>query len=239
MLSRIIDKLIARTGPRANIICRVWSRCMRRPPLAYHGLQRCGTNCCLKCLRVLGCLPVNMFDGDRNSPTHKYFRWQANKNTIKLDKKFVNSLTAIDIEELNRIAGYHSDTRHLIMQKRVGERFISIINWGLFCGWWPDVHAAIRARQEIFDEYHEYYGACWSYRERHPGTGAILDLGTAIGNSGQLIATELGRMGVDIPVRKATAFTGHFKDSQMCAISADEGAKRWVHKKKVFMKKAF
>ncbi|MCR9272263.1 MULTISPECIES: hypothetical protein [Mameliella] len=195
-LGRTKDKILARMGPRANLWPRLRARASGGRPFAYHGIQRSGTNYCLKSLRALGTLPVNMFDGARNAPTHKHFRWQPDKTSITLEPRFANRLTAGTLAELNRTAGYPEGTRHLVMQKRIDGWAVSIVNWGLFCRWWPDVETALADRQRIFEEYHHYNTFWHGMAAQAPDDVAILDLNTVLDSKGQALVSALDRLGV-------------------------------------------
>lgn len=214
-LGRTTDKILARMGPRANLWPRLRARASGGRPFAYHGIQRSGTNYCLKSLRALGTLPVNMFDGARNAPTHKHFRWQPDKTSITLEPRFANRLTAGTLAELNRTAGYPEGTRHLVMQKRIDGWAVSIVNWGLFCRWWPDVETALADRQRIFEEYHHYNTFWHGMAAQAPDDVAILDLNSVLESHGQALLSALDRLGVAINAGRRAGFDGQFDEVPM------------------------
>lgn len=214
-VSRLTDNLLARTGARANVIPRLRTRLSGGVPLAYHGIQRSGTNYCLKSLRVLGCLPLNMFDGRRNAPTHKHFRWQADKSSITLEPRFANLVQISSVDDLNQAADYPADTVHLVMQKEIGEWAVSIVNWGIFCHWWPDVETALANQRSIFEEYHHYHSIWHDLKADAPQRIEILDLQSVLTGAGQPLISALDRLGVEINSITRSSFDGHFNEVPM------------------------
>ena len=214
-LSRLTDKILVKTGAQANIIPRLRNRLGRATPLAYHGIQRSGTNYCLKSLRALGCLPINMFDGKRNAPTHKHFRWQSDKTSITLEPRFANTVQISGLDDLNRSANYPENTAHLVMQKEIGSWVVSIVNWGLFCGWWPDLETAMADRQAIFEEYHHYHCLWHNLEKQAPEKIEILNLQDVLKGEGAPLVNALDRLGIDIKLGKRSTFDGHFNEVPM------------------------
>ncbi len=214
-LSRLTDKVLARTGARANIIPRLRNKISGGPPLAYHGIQRSGTNYCLKSLRALGCLPLNMFDGQRNVPSHKHFRWQPDKSSITLEPRFANTVQIASLDDLNQVANYPTDTVHLVMQKDLGSWAVSIVNWGIFCRWWPDVETALADGPAIFEEYHHYHCLWHDLANQSPERVEILSLEHVLNDAGRPLVTALDRLGVPLNPTKRMAFDGHFNEVPM------------------------
>lgn len=213
----VADRILPRLGPRANFWPRLHTRMRGGPSLAHHGIQRSGTNYLLKSLRVLGCLPLNMFDPARDQPQHKHFRWQSDKSSITLERRFVNTVMVDGLAALDRVAGYPAETRHLVMQKRLDDWCISIVNWGLFCGWWPDVNAALADRDRIFEEYHYYHVFWHCVADQAPDRVAILDLDRVRNSGGRAIVAALDRLRVPVAPGRRRRFDGHFTTVPMSA----------------------
>lgn len=133
-----------------------------RPRLAFHGLQRSGTNHSLKLLRQGGIYVLNRYDPPRNHPRHKHFRWQDDKTSISTDPRYFNTLHAADYRAINLLCRYPADTPHLVVFRPPQDWLASLMRWGQENSWFKSPSAAmdaglIDAALKDWDSYHFYW----------------------------------------------------------------------------------
>ena len=144
--------------------------------LAHHGLQRSGTNYLNECLWLCGNSPINSFDEKRNSPRHKHCRWYADKKSIPsfLIKQYRNNFFVNNLDELNKIAKYPTNTIHLVIKKKIISWLASVCNWGLYCNWFKDKNSALNNLDELILDYKNYYCFWDKLEKQHNGKVYIL-----------------------------------------------------------------
>ena len=154
------------------------SRISGQPPLAYHGLQRSGTNYLLSCLKRLEVNVLNRFDPERNDPRHKHFRWQPEKSSIPtvIRNQYGNCETANSLRELNQLARWPSITRHLVIRKDHDEWLQSVLNWGLRCAWFTTKDVALSSLSSFSDDYSAYFEFWQQQQTAEPDKVAIVSL---------------------------------------------------------------
>ena len=158
-------------------------------------------------LTDLGITPLNAYDGARDAPSHKHFRWQAEVSSIVMDAAFINDVVADDLDAVDRLAGYPLGTRHLVVFKRAAPWARSIINWGLRCGWWPDLAAAVAALPGSLGEYDAYH-EFWQRMERdHPDECRLVEH-PSVATDPQVLLGALDQLGVPLDARRRARFTG-------------------------------
>lgn len=153
------------------------SRFTRLPRVAHQGIQRSGTNYLCALLSASGYFVENSVDPRRDNPRHKHFRWQDDKTTITMDRAFSNSAYAGSIEELNAIAGFSPDTRHIVIFKDPHRWLPSILRWGRVNGW-IDRDATIRSNESVIAswlrEWDQYYAKWFALHDAQPEAVAIV-----------------------------------------------------------------
>jgi hypothetical protein len=206
MIRDQLDRVGARVPRVANSLVR-WNPRATPPRVAHHGLQRSGTNVLRAALTDLGVTPLNAYDGARDAPSHKHFRWQADQSSIVMDAAFVNDVVADDLDAVDRLAGYPAGTRHVVVYKRVTPWARSIINWGLRCGWWTDLDAAVAALPGSLGEY-DAYNEFWQRMERdRPGECRLVEHPSVAADPHVLLGA-LDDLGVPVDARRRARFTG-------------------------------
>jgi hypothetical protein len=206
MIRDQLDRVGARVPRVANSLVR-WNPRATPPRVAHHGLQRSGTNVLRAALTDLGVTPLNAYDGARDAPSHKHFRWQADQSSIVMDAAFVNDVVADDLDAVDRLAGYPAGTRHVVVYKQATPWARSIINWGLRCGWWTDLDAAVAALPGSLGEY-DAYNEFWQRMERdRPGECRLVEHPSVAADPTVLLGA-LDQLGVPLDARRRARFTG-------------------------------
>jgi hypothetical protein len=206
MIRDQLDRVGARVPRVANSLVR-WNPRATPPRVAHHGLQRSGTNVLRTALSDLGVTPLNAYDRPRNHPQHKHFRWQADASTIVMDPAFLNDVVAGDLDAVDRLAGYPAGTRHVVVYKPATPWARSIINWGLRCGWWADLDAAVAALPGALGEY-DAYNEFWQRMERdRPGECRLVEH-PSVATEAQVLLGALDDLGVPVDARRRERFTG-------------------------------
>lgn len=106
-------------------------------PIVIQGIQRSGTNFLTDRLQAADYKVLNAIDPARNDPRHKHFRWQDDKSTLRMDKRYQNDLTAQTVEEINGICGFERGMRHVVIFRSPRSWLDSIFRWGLANNWFP------------------------------------------------------------------------------------------------------
>lgn len=142
-----------------------------RPKVAHQGIQRSGTNYACALLGRLGYDVLNRIDPRRDSPRHKHFRWQDDKSTIVMDAAFKNQTIAANVSEINSLAGFPTNTKHLVFFRRPSAWLPSIYTWGLAHSWVePDIEFRVGGGVALdwLREWDAYYSKWFSLAEREP-----------------------------------------------------------------------
>ena len=133
----------------------------RKDWVAYHGMERSGSNYFCACLISINIDLINLFAPPRknsSSPEHKHYRWYPNKELIpNFRKEFFNDKIVENIKEINNICGYPEDTRHIIIKKKPLNAVTSIANHGLRMKWFEDKKDAENNIELIAKDYEAYY----------------------------------------------------------------------------------
>jgi hypothetical protein len=160
------------------------SRCAAagRTLVAHHGVQRSGTNYLLQCLLSLRVPVLNASEPAGSVPCHKHFRWQRDKRTIPgfIRRQYHNDLSVDSVVGLDAAAGYPPDTRHLVIRKDEAAWLVSILNWGLRCGWFASKKAGLAEVPALMADYRAYYDFWQSLAEQEPERVQIVDLAELI-----------------------------------------------------------
>lgn len=178
--------------------------------VAHHGIQRSGSNYLLMCLRSLRVPVINSIDPDRSKPSHKHFRWQADKSTIleQIRDEYGNDLVASSLSEIEAFARYPARCRHIVIRKDEAGWLKSIMNWGLSCQWFADKSEAMQAAPELLADFRAYYGVWQSLADENPDTVRVLRFEDVIAQP-RLLAETLEAL--DVPF-DAQNFSGRFDE---------------------------
>ncbi|MGO1788329.1 MAG: hypothetical protein ACTHZ7_14755 [Sphingobacterium sp.] len=182
---------------------------MKKTPVAHHGIQRSGTNYLNLCLRSLGVVPVNSYDPARGASAHKHCRWQSSKSTIMpWDSRYRNDYQVFELEQLNFLANYPVNCRHLVIQKDLVSWLPSILNWGLRVGWFygkeEAVHQAAALAKADYEAYYEFWH---SQATKCPDRVFVIQFESLIRNPQPLV--EICRK-MDIKMNNVDKFQGKF-----------------------------
>ena len=136
----------------------------RKDWMAYHGIERSGSNYICACLIFINIDLINLFTPPKwrtkgiTSPMHKHYRWYPNKELIPNHRKgFINDKIVENIKEINSICGYPEDTRHIVIRKSPLNAVTSIANHGLRMKWFEDKKDAENNIESIAKDYEAYY----------------------------------------------------------------------------------
>jgi len=136
----------------------------RKDWVAYHGIERSGSNYFCACLISINIDLINLFTPPKSrtkgitSPMHKHYRWYPNKELIPNHRKgFINDKIVENIKEINSICGYPEDTRHIVIKKNLLTAITSIANHGLRDNWFEDKKDAENNIELIAKDYKAYY----------------------------------------------------------------------------------
>lgn len=188
------------------------SRCMAqgRALVAHHGIQRSGTNYLLQCLLSLRVPVLNAAEPAGSVPCHKHFRWQRDKRTIPgfIRHQYHNDVSVDSVARLNVAAGYPPDTRHLVIRKDEAAWLVSILNWGLRCGWFASKKAGLAELPALAADYRAYCGFWQRLAEQEPERVQIVDLAELIEEPRRLLVA-LRALGLGFDDR---GFTGVFDE---------------------------
>jgi len=151
----------------------------RKGWLAYHGIERSGSNFLCACLMHNNIDIINLYaKPSKNStyPQHKHFRWYEDKSRIpSFRTRFYNDLKPKNIFELNKICKYPSDTCHVIIRKKHAEAVASIMNHGIRMGWFTSRKNALEEIESISNDYLSYYNFWEGMQTRFPHMVKIID----------------------------------------------------------------
>lgn len=148
---------------KANI-WRYIACCLNGPKVAHHGIQRSGTNYICALLIEKGYIVLNKYTPLRKDCRHKHFRWQSDKETILMNKSFLNDIQISNIKQLNKLAGYPRNTLHIVIFKKPESWIVSIQSWAYKCGW--DIQN--ETLNDYIKEWDEYYSAWEILRDSDP-----------------------------------------------------------------------
>lgn len=198
------------SAKQKNRAIRMFNSAFRRSQVAHHGLQRSGTNYLNLCMNSLGVRFINFHDPARNDPSHKHFRWQAEKDSIMpWDERYLNSVTARDIAELNRIAGFPNCCKHMVVKKNAKDWGVSILNWGLRVGWFPNRAAALECVGDIADDFVNYYRFWEEVSARFPEDVVVISF-EDLSRKPEILIEYCNCL--NIRVKSDTGFTGKFDE---------------------------
>lgn len=148
------------------------------PLVAHHGMQRSGTNYLCSILVEAGARVVNEVDPVRSSARHKHCRWQDDKLTISMDPAYRNEFHVESVADLNRVAGYQANTRHVLIFKQPDLWLASIRRWALRSGWLSTDDSELRwtqAAREWLVEWDAYHTKWFSLADQAPDEVLIVN----------------------------------------------------------------
>lgn len=211
-------------------------------PVAHQGIQRSGTNYFCEVLAKADYRVLNRIDPPRDDPRHKHFRWQAEKSTIVMDANFRNTLTVGSVGEINRLCGYPSDTKHLVLFRAPRGWLDSIFRWGLQNRWF-DSEEEFMSRQlyrSYLAEWDGFYATWADFARDNPEQVMIIDYGDlkrspadmikridtfmGLGRSGYTYPGEIERVRHSAPISERRAGLDH---PELDAAVAEPGAFDW------------
>lgn len=146
-------------------------------PVAYHGIQRSGTNFLRMILEAGDYKLLNGVDPARNDPRHKHFRWQPDKATIVMDEAYRNDVTASTVKALNEICGYQQGMPHLVLYRPARGWMDAIFRWGVANEWFASEEEFIERKlhRAFLAEWHAYYAAWEVFAADDPNSVLLLD----------------------------------------------------------------
>lgn len=198
MSGTAIEKILRRLPANMlNAAARLQSTVAGSGYLAHHGIQRAGTNYLNICLKRLGIHPLNSFDGKRNSPRHKHFRWQHDKESIPpfIRSQYGNGLAVDSLSQLNRAASYPAGCRHIVIRKEQNAWLASICNWGLHAGWFSTKSEALGNLAWFRTDYENYYRFWQAMAAANPDAAVLVELERVTGDFGVFLKA-LGSIGI-------------------------------------------
>ena len=194
----------------------LWKCLNRSGFVAHHGLERSGTNYISRCLQKLSLTPVNKYNSAPNHPTHKHFRWQPDKGTIMFwcppNIPRYNELRASNIYELNILAGYPKQTRHIVIKKELNNWLLSILNFGLGTKFFLTREDVLDALDILKADYKAYYDFWQSMERDFPNFVTVVNYEN-ISTNPSLMILAINKLGL-IPKNK-NSFTGRFEEVNM------------------------
>jgi len=193
-----------------NRAIQISNAALGKGQVAHHGLQRSGTNYLNLCMKSLGIRFINFYDPARDHPSHKHFRWQPDKASVMpWDSRYRNTLVVGSIHELDQLAGFPEGCKHIVIRKDIDDWTLSILNWGLRVGWFPDKSAAIKGVQAVRQDYQCYYDFWQGLAEKHPDNVAIVGFESLRADPVILIGVNNQ---LNIPMKNQDSFNGIFNE---------------------------
>lgn len=172
----IIEKIKNIVEDVSNLRVKYFTSPKGELPIVIQGIQRSGTNYLNELLKQYNYKVLNYYDPQRNDPKHKHFRWQHEKDSIRMDKRYNNNLIANSIEEINAHSGYKVDTKHLVIFRAPEKWLGSIYRWGLANRWFSDEVDFFSNKLELYiNEWDSYYHFWQKINEKHPSSVFIIN----------------------------------------------------------------
>ena len=167
--------------------------------MAHHGLQRNGTNFLLLVLKKYGLFVINEIDPSRNKPQHKHCRWYSKKSKIPLviSKQYSNNYLVNNIFELNKLAKYPKNTKHIVIYKSKNNAIVSILNWGIKCKWFRSKKDALSNLKNFMDDYEEYLKFWKKMKKINPEHVELIQY-EKLNNQTKIISFSLNNLGLKI-----------------------------------------
>ena len=206
--------------------------------ILHAGIQRSGTN--FLCSIIKNNFSKNVVNDNpiigRNSPLHKHFRIQDNKDTICMDEKYYNEFHFIKYDDYKSNLGFQ-DLKTIVIYKDPVNWLQSILKWGIKCNW-------IRSKKEFkgvwkdwLSEYSAYYNKWHNWSEQSDDIymlqyeSLILDFENQTNKISQFLKAELLKrfkpLKVDHSVTR-TSFNLYF-DIQNTQFSAETVKKIYLN----------
>jgi hypothetical protein len=136
------------TAKQTNDIC-----------IAYHGLERNGTNYLARCLKSVTLNILNDHITDRKSFGHKHYRWYSSKDSIirHYQRYYKTSLGTVNLSTLNKLCDFPENTIHVVIMKEAESACVSFMNFAIRGLYYVDKRAALKDKKCILKDYQEYY----------------------------------------------------------------------------------
>lgn len=198
-------------APFKNKWIKISNSIKKKTPVAHHGIQRSGTNYLNLCLRSLGVVPVNSFDPARGAPSHKHCRWQsAKKSIMPWDSRYQNDYQVSELKQLDSLANYPSNCRHIVIQKDFASWLVSILNWGLRVGWfYSKEHAIQKGALLAKADYEAYYEFWHAQANENPSSVTVIQFEELVSDPRLLI--EICKK-MEIEMQNLDSYDGLFKE---------------------------
>lgn len=153
---------------------RLVDRAINQPrgayPVAIQGIQRSGTNFLTVLLEGEDYRVLNRIDPKRDNPRHKHFRWQHDKTTIVMDRRYANTTSANSVNDVNEICAYPSETKHIVVFRSPEKWLNSIYRWGIDNSWFESEDAFFSGglHENYLREWDAFYGFWQNRAHEHP-----------------------------------------------------------------------
>ena len=185
-------------------------------PVALQGIQRSGTNHLTVLLEQVDYLVLNRIDPKRDNPEHKHFRWQKDKQTIRMSSQYINEITAKTVTEINGLCRYREDQKHIVLFRPPEPWLNSIFHWGLENEWFPTVDAFFE--QNLHQAYLEEWDAFYAYWAdmscKFPDLVMMLSHEDVLQNATKVIARIDAFMKVERPTSPGKMAVGKVRHSR-------------------------
>ena len=138
--------------------------------IAYHGLERNGTNYLSNCLKEININVLNDHIIDRKKYGHKHFRWYASKENIpKFYRKYYKKLSKnVNLSKLNKLCDFPEHAIHVVIKKEAEAACVSFMNFAIRGLYYKNKKAAIKDKNLILEDYREYYEFWNDLQKAHP-----------------------------------------------------------------------
>ena len=138
--------------------------------VAYHGMERNGTNFLALCLTDLKCVIVNHHFNDRRKFGHKHYRWNLKSygDLNFYNKYYMSDVAVSTVQDLNTVSGFPASTVHVVIQKQKMDACVSFLNFGLRSLYYRNKAEAIQDVVRVQRDYDYYYEFWAKLREKEP-----------------------------------------------------------------------
>jgi len=172
--------------------------------VAYHGLERNGTNYLASCLSQTSFTILNDHISNRRRYGHKHYRWYQNRLAIPsfYRKYYFHRNDIQSLSQLNRLCGFPNNTIHLVIKKDPTAACVSFMNFAIRSLYYRNKKNALSQQSAILSDYHEYYSFWTNLSLKYPKNVRIISyenfqteflnfVHDAIGSTAQMYETKI------------------------------------------------
>lgn len=145
---------------------------------------------------------------------HKHTRWNCEKflEIPSIAQKY-RAYSSNNITSVNALSGYPASTRHIVIRKSLENWLVSIANFALSSGWYPNKDIVLDKIRIFAADYEEYYSFWCERSAKEPHLCQIMDHEVLLRDFGYLPAT-LKTMGVIVGLKSDLNY-GQFEELNM------------------------